>query len=62
MLYAEMAAMRDSLDELSNGRFLEIYKKHRDSLAARTSEESNILISRFDDVIRELRDTDALQS
>jgi hypothetical protein len=60
MLTAEISAMRNTLDELSGGKFLPIFEKHRAKLEARTRGAQDDLLSRFDDTIQKLNHGEVL--
>lgn len=54
-VHAEIAAMRNaSLNELSGGKFLPIFEKHRNGLVYRTGAAQDDLIAQFEDTIQRL--------
>jgi hypothetical protein len=56
LLMGLVAALRDSLDEISGGKFLPIFEKHYQQLDQNTKDVSDSLIARLDQTIQDLKD------
>jgi hypothetical protein len=54
MIGNELVALRDALQELSQGKFQPILDRHRASIGAKTAELGASILSDYDDLIRRI--------
>lgn len=55
MLYRELGALKEALNELSDGRFQGILEKYRERLEGQSASVEDSLVSKFEDTIGKLR-------